>query len=240
MGPRERKEREKAERREEIIKAGEKLFLQKGLFSTTMDDIAKDAELSKGTLYLYFTSKEELYLTIVLRAVDTMYQMMSNAVHDAGTDDVIERLRAFGNGHALFCRTYPDYFHILTVEPVSHDHFMKENLMELGLKINNRVNGIWKISTDIIEDGMRSGLFRENTEPMEVAISLWANSTMMLKMKEHMESHRQLAQKAQTRLDESGSFNMYESLDFDKIIRRNAQRIIISIMKNPPENFEYV
>ncbi|MEO8168159.1 MAG: helix-turn-helix domain-containing protein, partial [bacterium] len=60
MGIIERKEREKEHRREDIIAAAQKIFFEKGLPSATMDEIAEAAELSKGTLYLYYKSKEDL------------------------------------------------------------------------------------------------------------------------------------------------------------------------------------
>ena len=50
MGITERKEREKEHRKEEIIDAAQKVFFEKGLLSSTMDDIAEAAELSKGCL----------------------------------------------------------------------------------------------------------------------------------------------------------------------------------------------
>ena len=58
MGIQERKEREKLQRREDIIDAAEKVFFKKDLDSATMDDVANEAELSKGTLYIYFKSKK--------------------------------------------------------------------------------------------------------------------------------------------------------------------------------------
>ena len=61
MGIAERKEREKEQRRKAILDAAEKVFFEKGLKYSTMDDVAEEAELSKGTLYLYFKNKEELF-----------------------------------------------------------------------------------------------------------------------------------------------------------------------------------
>ena len=65
MGIAERKEREKQQRREEIVQAAEEVFFSKGFEKSTMDDVAEKAELSKGTLYLYFKSKEELLIGII-------------------------------------------------------------------------------------------------------------------------------------------------------------------------------
>ena len=54
MGTLERRERERERRREEILGAAKELFIAKGLSYTTIEDIAKKAELSQGTIYFYF------------------------------------------------------------------------------------------------------------------------------------------------------------------------------------------
>ena len=75
MGTSERKEREKLQRRQEIIDSAEKVFFSKGFGNTTMDDIASEAELSKGTLYLYFKSKEELFKVFVNRSIAKLHEL---------------------------------------------------------------------------------------------------------------------------------------------------------------------
>lgn len=67
MATTDRKEREKEQRRNEIINAAEKLFISKGFGNVSMEEIAKEVELGKGTLYLYFKSKDSLFFAIVLR-----------------------------------------------------------------------------------------------------------------------------------------------------------------------------
>jgi len=58
-------QRRKDERPNEILAAALGLFVRKGFVSTTMDDIAKKAGVSKGTVYLYFPSKDSLFKNIV-------------------------------------------------------------------------------------------------------------------------------------------------------------------------------
>jgi len=58
-------QRRKDDRPDEILAAALGLFVRKGFVSTTMDDIAKKAGVSKGTVYLYFPSKDSLFKTIV-------------------------------------------------------------------------------------------------------------------------------------------------------------------------------
>lgn len=67
MGIKERKEREKERRRQQILVSAKRVFSEKGFNKSTMEDIASDAELSPGTLYLYFKNKEELYASLSLR-----------------------------------------------------------------------------------------------------------------------------------------------------------------------------
>jgi TetR/AcrR family transcriptional regulator len=56
-----RKQREKEHRRNQILEAAEEVFRRKGYQATTMDEVAEEAEFSKGTLYLYFGSKFALF-----------------------------------------------------------------------------------------------------------------------------------------------------------------------------------
>ncbi|MEE4606432.1 MAG: TetR/AcrR family transcriptional regulator [Desulfobacteraceae bacterium] len=67
MGIQERKQRERERRRQQIIVAAKRVFSEKGYSKATMEDIAREAELSPGTLYLYFKNKDELYASLSLR-----------------------------------------------------------------------------------------------------------------------------------------------------------------------------
>jgi len=67
MGIQERKEREGERRRQQIIVAARRVFSVKGFNKATMEDIAGEAELSPGTIYLYFKNKDELYASLSLR-----------------------------------------------------------------------------------------------------------------------------------------------------------------------------
>jgi len=54
----ERKAREKEHRRRTILHAAERLFAREGFMNTSLDAIAEEVEISKGTIYLYFKNKE--------------------------------------------------------------------------------------------------------------------------------------------------------------------------------------
>jgi len=55
------------EKREKILSAAEKLFAKKGFFRATVDDVAKASGITKGTIYLYFKNKGDLFTSVVLK-----------------------------------------------------------------------------------------------------------------------------------------------------------------------------
>ena len=66
MTTRARREREKQERRRSILRAARETFFQNGFHHATVDSVAERAEVSKGTVYLYFESKESLLAHLLL------------------------------------------------------------------------------------------------------------------------------------------------------------------------------
>src|SRR5437762_13818789 len=111
MGIVERKEREKEARRIAILDAAEKIFDTKGFALATMDDIARDAELAKGTVYLYYKSKEELLIGLSIRGLSIMYEMFETYCPPGLTG--FDRLLATGEAYWQFARENPFYFHLM-------------------------------------------------------------------------------------------------------------------------------
>ncbi len=94
MGIQERKERERERRRQQIIVAAKRVFSEKGFTKSTMEDIATEAELSPGTLYLYFKNKEELYASLSLRILQYLYIRVDHVSKetDITSDQKVEKL----------------------------------------------------------------------------------------------------------------------------------------------------
>ena len=69
----ERRKREKEQRRRAILKAARKLFFKRGYSPVTVSDIAKKVELSKGAIYLYFSSKEEICAQVLLDDIERFH-----------------------------------------------------------------------------------------------------------------------------------------------------------------------
>jgi AcrR family transcriptional regulator len=75
-----RKEREKEARREAILDAAVRLFARKGNYEPTLDDIAAEAELSKGTIYNYFKDKHYLFAALLLRCHERVQQNLEEMI----------------------------------------------------------------------------------------------------------------------------------------------------------------
>ena len=77
MGLLERRGKEKDSRKKLILKSARTLFFKKGFNNVTVDEIAKSSELGKGSIYLYFNSKEEIYAQILLNDIEDFNQQVS-------------------------------------------------------------------------------------------------------------------------------------------------------------------
>ena len=89
----ERKEREKQKRYHEILSAAEVIFARDGYNTTSMDTIAEEAELSKGTLYLYFKTKEQLFFSILENKIDMFTEKLKlDLSNGVSLRDLVERI----------------------------------------------------------------------------------------------------------------------------------------------------
>lgn len=81
----------KEKKRELILKVAEKIFAKHGYKKTSVDEIASEARVSKGAIYLYFKSKEEIFETLVKRHVERLWRAIKAAAD--GQSDPREKIR---------------------------------------------------------------------------------------------------------------------------------------------------
>lgn len=85
------KERQREEREQLILQAGEALIVENGYSETSMDDIAARVGVSKGTLYLHFASKEDLLMAIMEMNLRTFAESMNAIINsDSSPHDKLE------------------------------------------------------------------------------------------------------------------------------------------------------
>jgi len=172
MGIPERKEREKEARREEILNAAQKVFFEKGLAASTVDDIAQAAELSKGTLYLYYHSKEDLYLAAANRGMDVMCQMFEEAV--ATSQDPVMQIFRIGDAYYKFFEEKRDFFRMFYFfESPEFHSLVSEGMLEQCMVRDRK---LWAMVMAPVKRAIDEGLLHPELDPLEVGIMLWSNA----------------------------------------------------------------
>jgi TetR/AcrR family transcriptional regulator len=169
MGISERKEREKLKRRADILEAAESVFFSKGFEKSTMDDIADEAELSKGTLYLYFKSKEDLHLAVAVGAIglmDDLTKEIGNMKYTA-----MEKLVKLGWAFISFSKEYPDHMgSILKLEGIDLE---KTSFSLDDLKKVIYTRSPVRLVMEFIEQGIEEKSIRSDIPPLLIAHTLW-------------------------------------------------------------------
>jgi AcrR family transcriptional regulator len=100
-----RREREQLERENYIITKSIDLFCEYGFENVSMDQIAKESEFTKRTLYRYFQSKEDLYFAAALRGHQCLYNILKGTLTKGNTG--FEKIRIAFYAYYDYCRTYP-------------------------------------------------------------------------------------------------------------------------------------
>jgi len=106
-----RSDRRKAATAAAIMKAAERHFLDAGFHGTKIEDVATDADVATGSIYVHFGSKEGLYLALIERALQVEEGYLASAFDTAKTPG--ERLIAAGDAYLSFYVEHPGYFRML-------------------------------------------------------------------------------------------------------------------------------
>jgi AcrR family transcriptional regulator len=167
MGTTDRKKRERESRENEIIQAAKELFTLKGYENTSIDDIAAMVELSKGTIYLYFESKDALFYAVSKSGLALMRDMFKNAVKEQELG--LSQFAAIGLSYADFWERYPEYHHLLHRMPVVKP---PEGSGPHGKEYASLSEEIMGIMVRSIEVGIDDGSVRSGLDPKVVAFCI--------------------------------------------------------------------
>ncbi len=168
MGLQERRTREKEQRRLQILDAARSLVLKYGVFAVSVQQIAKLSELSVGTIYLYFESKEEIFASLQEEVLDLMYEEMEEAIE--GATGPADGLRAIARMYNSFSIENKRYFDVVNYFLSPSDIIFPPHLKT---EIDHHGNRVLSLVVEVIERGVREGIF-EAENPKRCAIVLWA------------------------------------------------------------------
>lgn len=171
MGIQERKKRERERRRQQIMIAAKRVFSQKGFNKTTMEDIAKEAELSPGTLYLYFKNKDELFSSLTIRILQYLNIRLEHVVNNKESQTTEQKIAALKE--AMF-----DVYKFDPLMLINMFHLQSSDIItKLSPQLLSDIRTLSKNSLDIMgqifEEGVRKGAFMDKP-PLAYADIVWA------------------------------------------------------------------
>ncbi|MCB2147362.1 MAG: TetR/AcrR family transcriptional regulator [Deltaproteobacteria bacterium] len=167
MGLKERREREKEARKRQILAAARKLLFKKGIQSTSINQIARTAELGVGTIYFYYQSKEEIFYSLQEEGLDIFFREIDAIGRAKTAPDA--KLRETGRAYLRFSSEQKDYFDII-------NYFLATPTVILGSELKQQIDRkgshILELIGGFIRAGVSEGMFRE-VDPKKYAIMFW-------------------------------------------------------------------
>ncbi|HOP64509.1 MAG TPA: TetR/AcrR family transcriptional regulator [Spirochaetota bacterium] len=143
-------------KREQILRAAEKVFAEKGFQEATVSDIVGRAKVSEATLYEYYASKEELLFSIPGDLTSNQKEEIEFILdHVRGASN---KIRAFIYHNLWFWQTRPDYAAVALV-------ILKQNRKFINTESYRIIFDTYQMMLPVIEEGIASGEFREGTNP---------------------------------------------------------------------------
>ena len=139
-----------------IINAATKIFAKKGFFQAKVSEIAKEAKVADGTIYLYFENKDSILISLfeeqMKRVLDNMREEISKET------DSVKKIEKFALNHLELIEQNKDVAEIIQVELRQSSKFMKEYKNEKFAEYLNLIG-------DIIQEGQEEGIFKNDIIP---------------------------------------------------------------------------
>ena len=152
-----------------ILKSARALFFAKGFKNVTVDKIAKYSELGKGSIYLYFNSKEEIYTQILLHDIDK-FRRQAIALFNK-QENATQSLFQFSYFYADIFLNDPELFRILMMFMLHTDQMNLSK--EKYRNIVNAMNRTIDIVSNILKYGIETNEFPPTIDVMQNQLSLW-------------------------------------------------------------------
>jgi len=143
-------------KREKILRAAAIVFARKGFYNSRVAEIAKEANVADGTIYLYFKNKDDILVSLFEEEMAKVIKDMKVELAKLGT--VEEKIRKFIEKHLAMIEENRELAEVIQIELRQSHKFMKEYS---GTKFRDYVN----IISTVINEGQKNGEIREEIIP---------------------------------------------------------------------------
>ena len=139
-----------------IIRAATKIFAKKGFYQAKISEIAREAGVADGTIYIYFQNKDDILICLF---EEQMKDVLDNMVDQVSRlEDPAKKLERFALAHLKLIEQNKDMAEIIQVEVRQSSKFMKEYKNEKFIQYLDLI-------ADIIRQGQEKGVFRKDVIP---------------------------------------------------------------------------
>lgn len=150
-------------RRSEIMQAARKIFGKKGFSKTTMDEIAEAAGLAKGTLYLYFNSKQDVYLKTLQRGQAELLERVKSNMKTA--ESLRAKIRSLIETRVKHAEENRDFYRIYLTEFGNIIH---------ATSINRDFRNLNLAKAQVLARAIREGVERDEIRQLDVEAAAFA------------------------------------------------------------------
>ena len=178
MGRGNKKEAIASFHREQILKAAERLFTEKGYDQTTIADISKEAGYSRRTIYAYYESKEDMLHHIIETGLQALKEDIKNAVK--GNDDFLGQYKAICMAMSRYHRECP--YSAENVNRANTTNLDETDISDTVKRILLFGEEINRVLADFIEKGKKDGMVRQDTIPELTVYVLWSGITSLFSL----------------------------------------------------------
>lgn len=148
------------DKRRRILDAAVSVFAQHGFYNAKVSQIAKEAGVADGTIYLYFKNKEDILIQVFIDAMDEILRRQEEAIGQV--QDPIDRLRTFIRVHFASVAESRAMAEVITVELRQSSKFMRNTDMKPFGRYLSMI-------ARIVDDGVRTGVFARGSDPRLIA-----------------------------------------------------------------------
>jgi len=141
---------------DKIIEGAIRVFARKGFYNAKVSEIAREANVADGTIYLYFKNKDDILISLFEEKVDLIITRMEAELNKV--DDPLDKLRTFVEHHLRLVKENKSLAEVMQIELRQSSKFMRRYL---PVKFLEYLNLIGKI----IEEGKQSGVIRPDVIP---------------------------------------------------------------------------
>lgn len=179
-----------------------------------MEEIAESCELSKGTIYLYFKNKEELYTSILTQINDSYHALVVKNLKKCSS--FMEKFESLGQSYFEFYSKYPNKFKLINhFGEHTEKEFTNNEALDEFLASNRR---IWSTLVETLEEGKRLGFFKEDLNMLEYAIMMWASSNGIFQLMTHIKNSHCISNKKEYEQAED-NFKCFNDMDYVQMLK---------------------